>query len=137
MVGEGTLERWMALEMSSLQKGFVGAARPLPDLLAEERPSARTRGGEPHEFDKEVLLRLHAALGPLDRRRLRLPVTFFVDKDLQEDAYVQDQTAANLLCALGEVPPGIEMREGRLWLSRAKAHAVADRYRSAFQFAFH
>lgn len=101
---EGTLERWMALEMARVQQSLVAAPRPLGDLLMEDAPAARTRGGDEHRFDPQVLRRFADALGPLARRRLRLPATFFVDKDLAQDAYLADEAAADLLRALGEVP---------------------------------
>lgn len=137
MVREGSFERWIALEMGNLQRAFVSVTRPLPELLQEETPSARTRGGEPHVFDKDALARVREALGPLARRRLRLPVTFYVDKDLPDDAYVPDETAAQLLRGLGEVPETLQMREGRLWIAHSRARAIADRHPTVFQFAYH
>jgi uncharacterized protein (UPF0216 family) len=134
MVEERVMERWIATEMLRLQEGFVPAPRPLHELMLEEAPSAATRKGDRHAFDKPALARIHAALGPLDRRRLRLPVTFYVDKEMPDDAYTVDEVAARLLRALGEVPADVEMREGKLWLSHGKARMVADRHRGAFQF---
>jgi uncharacterized protein (UPF0216 family) len=134
-VEEDALQRWMALEMSKLRETLVAATRSLSDLLLEERPAARTRGGGEHAFDKAVLERFRGVLSPLERRSLRLPVTFFVEHEMPEDAYVSDPTAARLLQALGEVPPGQDLRNGRLWLGHARARAIAARYPSAFQFA--
>lgn len=136
MVGEGAMDRWIALEMGKLQRAFVGSPRFLHELMLEEAPSARTKGGEEHRFDKAVLRRLHDALGPLDQRRLRLPATFYVDKELEADAYLTDPTAAALLRALGEAPD-VEMREGRLWMGHARARAIAQQYPTAFQFVYH
>lgn len=130
------MDRWIALEMGSFQKAFVAAPRPLHELLLEEAPSARTRGGEAHPFDRAVLERFQDALGPLARRRLRLPVTFYVDKDLSEDAYLQDETAMELLRGLGEAPADAEPRDGKLWMGHVRARAIAERYPGAFQFAY-
>lgn len=122
--------------MGALQRAFVNAPRPLSDLLLEDEPTARTRGGEPHRFDKHVIERFHAAVGPLARRRLRLPITFYVDRDLPEDAYLQDEPAMELLRRLGEVPEDTEAREGKLWMGHVRARSVAERYPGAFQFAY-
>lgn len=130
------MNRWFALEMGGLHKGLVTAARPLADLVHEEAPTARARSGEPHRFDKDVLERFYDALSPLDRRRLRVPVTFQVDKDFAGDAVLQDEVAARLLEALGELPPGRVVREGKLWMAHAQAQALARRYPSAFQFIY-
>ena len=135
MVREGTMEKWIALEMLRLQSSFVAAPKPLHELLEMAEPQAPTRGGDPHRFDKEVLRRFDAALGPLDRRRLRLPMTFYVDKETPNDAYLQDPIAAGLLRALGEVPD-VQMRDGRLWVGHVWAQALAKRHPSAFQFVF-
>lgn len=134
-VEDDALQRWMALEMSKLRETLVAAPRPLSELLLEERPAARTRGGGERPFDKGVLQRFRELLSPLERRRLRLPATFFVEHEMPEDAYVTDATVVRLLQALGEVPGGQDLREGRLWLGHARARAIAERYPSAFQFA--
>ena len=136
MVREGALERWMSLEMGKMRDGIVTQARPLHELLLEERPQATTRGGLPHPFDRAMLQRFHDALPPLARRRLRLPVTFYVESDLADEAYVTDEAAIALLRALGEVPATLEPREGRLWLSHARARDVSERWRNAFQFTY-
>lgn len=132
----GASDRWIALEMGKLQRAFVNAPRPLAELLLEEAPTALTRGGEPHPFDRKVLERFHEALGPLARRRLRLPATFYVDRDMSEDAYLQDEAAMELLRGLGEVPADSEPREGKLWMGHVRARALAARYPGAFQFAY-
>lgn len=134
VVGEGTMEKWFALEMGRLHRAFVAQPRPLVDLLAEAEPAAPTKGGEMHRFDAATLRRIHDALSPLQRRRLRLPATFFVDKHTPDDAYLQDEAAIEALRALGEVPAGMEPREGKLWIGHARARLVAQRWPGAFQF---
>ena len=136
MVEERALERWFALEMTRFQRAFVAQPRPVGDLVLEPEPTAPTKGGELHHYDIATLRRIHDALGPLARRRVRLPVTFFVDKDLPADAHVADQAAIELLQALGEVPAGASPREGKLWMGLAKARLVAQRYPGAFQFVY-
>lgn len=133
-VEDDALQRWMALEMSKQREALVAAPRSLSELLLEERPLARTRGGGEHAFDRAVLQRFGSVLSPLERRRLRLPVTFFVEHEMPEDAYVSDAAAVRLLQALGEIPPGQDLRDGRLWLGHARARSLADRHPSAFQF---
>ena len=135
MVREGALEKWFALEMRRVRDAMVTQPRSLSDLMLEDAPSVRTRGGELHAFDKAMLQRFHDALSPLTRRKLRLPVTFYVDSELPGEAYVQDEAAATLLRTLGEVPAALEPRAGRLWLSHARARDISERWRGAFQFS--
>ena len=136
MVEEPALEKWLALEMTRFHRSFVGQPRVLGDLVREEEPTATTRGGELHRYDAAALRRIHDALGPLARRRVRLPATFFVDKELPDDAHVADEAAIDMLRALGEVPPGSVAREGKLWLGLARARLIAERYPGAFQFVY-
>ena len=136
MVGERAMERWIATEMLRFQEGFVPAPRPLHELILEDEPAAKTRTGERHAFDKAALARFHEALGPLDRRRLRLPLTFYVDKEMPDDAYLTDEVALRLLLALGEIPPETAMRDGRLWVAHARARMLAGKHRGAFQFSY-
>jgi uncharacterized protein (UPF0216 family) len=137
VVEERTMEKWMALEMSRFHRGFVAQPRALPDLLLEAEPSATTRSGEVHRYDVATLRRIHEALSPLARRRLRLPVTFFVDKDMADDVHVADEPAIDALRALGELGAGMEPREGKLWMGHARARLVAQKYPGAFQFVYY
>lgn len=136
VVREGTLERWMMLEMGKVRDALVTQPRPLFELLQQEKPSATTRGGLPHHFDKAMLERFHESLSPLTRRRLRLPVTFYVENGMPTEAYVADEAAAALLHALEEVPASIAFRNDRLWLSHAKAIMLLQRWKGAFQVAY-
>lgn len=106
-MSETPIDRWISHEMRRMQEGLVVAPRSLSELLLEEAPSIATRGGGTHVFDKAALARVAALLSPLDRRRLRLPVTFFV------------------------------VREGRAWLGHARARGLAARYPTIFQFVQH
>lgn len=128
------IDKWIALEMGRMREGLVLAPRPLGDLLLEDRPTAPTRGGGAHSFDKAVLERLAAHVGAFDRRRLRLPITFYVEHETPDDAYVQDEAAWRLLVALGDVSSDVAPREGRLWLGHARARAIAARHPTVFQF---
>lgn len=134
MVDPGAIDRWMAHEMGGLAKSMVAGSRILGDLLLEDEPAATTRGGDPHVYDKAALRALAERLGPLARRRLKIPVTFWVDKDVSDDAYVQDESAADALRRIGVVPEDREMRGGKLWLSLALAHETAAKYPTVFQF---
>ena len=133
---ERALERWFALEMTRFHRAFVAQPRPVGDLVLEAEPTAPTKSGELHRYDPATLRRIHDVLGPLARRRVRLPATFFVDKDIPSDAHVADEAAIELLRALGEVPAGASAREGKLWMGLARAKLVAERYPGAFQFVY-
>jgi uncharacterized protein (UPF0216 family) len=136
VVDEPVLERWLALEMGRVHRAFVSQPRVIGDLLREEEPTAPTKGGELHRYDVAALRRIGDALSPLARRRVRLPATFFVDKDLPDDAHVSDEPAIEMLRALGELPVGTTTRDGKLWLGHTRARLLAARYPGAFQFVY-
>jgi uncharacterized protein (UPF0216 family) len=131
------MERWFALEMGSVRDSLVVTARPLGDLLLEDAPAVTTRGGTAHAFDKAALASLGLVLSPLERRRVRVPITFYVDHDLPEDAYVSDEPSLVALRALGELPESAQLRDGRGWLGHARARDIATRHPTLFQFAHH
>ena len=130
------MERWLALDMARFHRSFVSQPRPLADLVAEAEPRAATKGGEPYRYDAATLRRIDAALSPLTRRRVRLPATFFVDKDLPDDVHVAEEPVMDMLRALGEVPADAQPRDGKLWLGHVRARLIADKYPGAFQFVY-
>lgn len=84
-------------------------------LLGMGAPTASTRTGGVHAFDRDALERMAAGLDVLLRHDLRLPMTFYVPHDLPGDAYLEDGHAIRALRALGETK--LEPRGGRLWMS--------------------
>lgn len=136
MVEERAMERWFALEMTRFHRAIVPRPRPLFELVLEEQPTAPTKGGELHRYDPATLRRIHDAMSPLARRHLRLPVTFYVDRETSADVYVTDPAAIQMLEALGEAP-GASVRDGKLWMGHARAQLVAQRHPGAFQFVHH
>jgi uncharacterized protein (UPF0216 family) len=130
------LERWFSLEMARLRDGLVLSPRPIGEAALEARPVAPTRSGGEHLFDRAVLGAACARLSPLERRQVRIPVTFFVEADVPDDAYVSEGGPVTFLRALGEIAPDAAPREGRLWVGRARALAISGRHPSLFQFVF-
>lgn len=131
MVDDRTLEKWMALEMRGLAQALVKVPRPLAELLLEPRPAAQTATG-PHAFDPAALRAFAERLTPLTRARLRLPVTFYLDRETDASAYVADRVAQDALLEAG-LATGAP-REGRLWLGESLAREAARRYPTLFQF---
>lgn len=119
-----------------MQQSLVSVPRAIRELASEEEPAVKTRGGDLFRFDRAVVRRIHGALSPLARSRVRLPGTFYVDKDLPDDAHVADEAIMDMLRALGEVPEGAQAREGKLWLGHARARIIAEKYPTAFQFVY-
>lgn len=112
--------------------GNVRSPRPLRQLLREEEPSAPTREGGVHRFDVDALRRLAEALPPILRTDLRVPILFFVDHEIPENAFVMDAPAAEALRRLGVTQA--RPRDGKLWVSVALARRFAQEYPTVAQF---
>jgi len=132
---ESVLARWMGLEIARMNEGVVEGQRTLSSLLAEERPAARTRAGAEYLFDRGALSRLGDGLPDDLGKVLKIPILFYLAMDVPDSCYLDDATAVRALQALGELGEGRHLTDGRLWVSRAIAYAIARRYPTAVQFA--
>lgn len=135
MADEEVLRRWLSLEMGKILETFVPTPRPLLELLREERPTAMTRSGEPHVFDKAALRALGEALPALTRAQLRLPITIHMDNETPGDVYTADPATNDALRTLKVSTT--EPREGRLWMSAPLARDFERRHPTLVQFVMH
>lgn len=131
---EGPLERWFALEMHRFHESLVRQRAPLSDLLAEEEPARPRRDGSRHLFDRDALERLRDAVRPHEVHRLRVPLRFRSDDQVEGSVYLQDELASRALKELGLVREDRELREGRLWLAEALAVEVARELPTCVEF---
>ena len=132
---ESVLTRWMGMEIARINDSIVAGRRSLAELLSEEDPKAVTRGGGEYHFSRETLSTLASRLPPDLTRTLQLPILFFFDMDVRDSCSLRDETAVDALRSLGELGEGRKATEGRLWVARAIAFAIARKYPTAVQFA--
>jgi len=132
---ETVLARWMGLEIARMNEGVVEGRKTLTSLLTEERPAARTRGGAEYLFDRNALSRLGGGLADDLRKVLKIPILFYVTMDVRDSCYLDDEVAVRALQSLGELGEGRHLTDGRLWVSRAIAYAIARRFPTLVQFA--
>ena len=130
---ESVLNRWIGIEFAKMNAGIVRERKTLSALLAEPCPSAETKGGEPHLFDRAVLELLKNGLPPELHRRLRLPVLFFLSPDTPDSCSCPDPAALEAFQLLGEVSTLRTMQGGRFWVSRPIAYAILKKYPTAVQ----
>ena len=131
---ESVLTRWMGMEIARINDSVVAGRKTLASLLADERPAARTKGGGEYSFNRGILASLGDWLPEGIRRTLKLPILFFFDVDVRDSCYLTDETAVQALQALGDLGEGRRLRDGRLWVARAIAYAIARKYPTAVQF---
>ena len=132
---EPVLTRWMGMEIARINDSVVAGRKTLATLLAVESPGARTKGGGEYSFGRETLATLGERLDEEIRKALKLPIIFFFDADVKDSVYLTDGVAVRALRALGELGEGRSLRDGRLWVARAIAYAIARKYPTAVQFA--
>jgi uncharacterized protein (UPF0216 family) len=131
---ESVLTRWMGMEVARINESVVSGRKTLASLFSEEIPKAVTKGGGEYHFDRETLSALAGRLPGDIRRSLRLPILFFFDVDVRDSCYLTDEIAVKALQVLGDLREGRKLTNGRLWVARAIAYAIARKYPTAVQF---
>ncbi len=136
MVSPGALDRWMSLELGRLNAGLVVERKTVAALLAEARPSCRTREGGEHGFETAALRRLAGVLTREEAEALRLPMTVFVSGDFEDTAYVVEELAAKALRATEGFGRAFPFRGGRMHLPHSLAVDLVRRSGGTVQLAF-
>jgi len=132
---ESVLTRWMGMEIARINDSVVAGRKTLALLLADENPEARTKGGGDHHFSRETLASLGAGLNEEKRKALKIPIIFFFDMDVRDSCYLTDGIAVQALQVHGDLGEGRKLTNGRLWVARAIAYAIAKKYQTTIQFA--
>ena len=94
--GTGGFDRWISFELGRLNAGLVIEKRSLAALLKEPEPAARTREGDVHPFEPQVLARFASVLTRDEADALRLPLTLTVRGD-SDEAILTDEIGAKAL----------------------------------------
>jgi Uncharacterized protein conserved in archaea len=130
---ESVMMRWMQQEIRRMNASVVTARKTLGTLCKEESPSAKTRGGGEHVFNRKILRLLQEQTPPGLVDRLQLPILFYLDMDVPDAAYLTDEIAVKVLQVLGEISLLRIPREGRIWVSRPIAYAILRKYPTLIQ----
>ncbi len=130
------LKKWLEHEMSTVHKGMVTRRRSLESILKMEDPHCLTREGQRHAFDSEVLADLADATPKEKHSMLMLPMTLYIDLNVENQCYISDEVAAEALREIegyGKVYP---FRDGRMWLPYSIGMELIRKYRGAIQQLF-
>jgi hypothetical protein len=130
---ESVLVRWMGLEIAKINEGVVTQRRSLAVLLAEKNPHSVTKKGDTYHFDPSVIAILGKALPDDLKRKLRLPILFYVSPDVPDSCMCPDETALTAFQVLGEVSTLRTFEGGHFWVSRPIAYAIMKKYPTAVQ----
>ena len=130
---DSVLMRWMRTEINKMNDGIVSERKRLTQLLLEEKPTARTKGGKDHFFDTATLKTLSEKLPKNLHDKLKLPILFFFDNHVPDSCYLNDAHALQALQTLEEISRLRTMQQGRLWVGRSIAYSIMKKYLTAVQ----
>jgi uncharacterized protein (UPF0216 family) len=130
---ESIMMRWMQLELRKINEAIVVERKTLTQLCKEVTPSAKTKGGGDHLFDRVVLQKLDEEIPSGLRDRLRIPILFYLDMDVPDSGYLSDEIAVQALQGLGEISLLRTSREGKVWVSRPIIYAMMRKYPTIIQ----
>ncbi|MEL4304526.1 DUF61 family protein [Methanococcoides sp. LMO-2] len=130
---DSALMSWMRVEIGKINKEIVAERKPLSQLLKEEIPSSKTKGGDEHLFDKKVLGILEEQLPAELHGKLRLPILFFLDNRVADSSFINDENAARALQLLGELSKSRSFTKGRLWVGKSIAYSIMRKYPTVVQ----
>jgi len=127
------LMRWMRTEINKLNDGIVSERKSLAQLLLEEKPTARTKGGNYHFFDTATLRNLSEKLPKNLHDKLKLPILFFFDNQVPDSCYLNDVYSLQALQTLEEISRLRTMQQGRSWVGRSIAYSIMKKYPTVVQ----
>ena len=136
MFTPGGVDRWVSFELGRINDGLVVERKSLAALRREARPASRTRSGDEHLFDRQVLERLAGLLTADEAGTLRLPVTLIASGDLGDSVVLSDALGAKAIRALEGFGEAFPYRDGRMVLPHSLALEVVRTAGGAVQIAF-
>lgn len=127
------LMKWMRVEIGKINKEIVAERKPLSQLLVEEVPSSKTKGGKEHLFDKQILSLLEEELPAELHGMLRLPILFFLDNRVEDSCFLNDENAVKALQIMGELSRSRSLNKGKLWVGKSIGYSIMRKYPTAVQ----
>ncbi len=95
-----------------------------------------TRDKRKHVFEKDVLRKIARALQREKHSMLLLPMNVFIDLNVGDQVYIDDELAAEVLRELEGFEKAYQYRNGRMWLPMSLSAELMGRYRTALQMVF-
>jgi len=127
----------MALELAGLGSSMVVKRQTVSKLLGMDEPKVINRAKEAHIIDGSVLRRIGDVLSEGEMERLRIPITFHSDLEVEQSLFLDDELAVDTLKRLDVLNPLYEFRNGRLWISHALVLELKKRLPTVIQISYH
>jgi uncharacterized protein (UPF0216 family) len=123
----------MKLELSNIHSGMVTRKIPLKKLLEMENPACTTKDGDEYHFDRKVLEMIGKHLPAHRHTELKLPVNVHFDMKVENQCYITDAVAAEVIRELENFGEAYRFRDGKMWIPESIALDIFRKYPTAFQ----
>ena len=130
------MKKWLSHEVKGMHDGLVAKRKSLEVLLKEEKPSCRTRDKKDYTFDKEILQMISKVLPKEKHPDLLLPINVYLDMKLEDQVYVEDELAAQVLRKLEGYERAYRYIDGKMWLPLSLVVELLSKYKTALQMVF-
>lgn len=124
----------MGIEIARLHDSVVAGQRDPCTSPCRREPDSPDKGWRGVLFWPGDPRLLGERLRDEIRKALKLPIIFF-SIDIRDSFYLADVVTVQALQALGDLGEGRRLTNGRLWVARPIAYAIAQKYPTAIQFA--
>jgi len=135
-LSSGALKKWLSHEVKGMHDGLVARRKPLEALLKEEKPSCKTRDKKIYMFDTDILQRISEALPKEKHPDLLLPINVYLDMKVEDQVYVEDELAAQVLRKLEGFERAYRYIDGKMWLPLSLTVELLSKYKTAIQIVF-
>jgi len=135
-ISSGALKKWLKFEAKGLHESLIIRRKSLEELLKDDEPSCITKDNKKHVFDKDVLLRIGQALPQAKHSKLMLPINIYIDMKVENQCYIEDESAADVLRELEGFGQAYRYINGRMWLPLSLAAGLVGKHRTVIQMVF-
>jgi uncharacterized protein (UPF0216 family) len=132
----GAIKKWLSLEVQGMHRGLVIKRKTLDVLLKEEKPVCKTRDGDEHPFDIDVLSRMAESLDTKQHSMLQLPINIYVDMNVKNQCYIEDEIASTALRKFEGYDRAYRYIDGKMWLPLSITLELIGKYRGALQLVY-
>ncbi|HIE34404.1 MAG TPA: DUF61 family protein [Candidatus Altiarchaeales archaeon] len=126
-------QKMLSMQIKEMNSALA-KQKTLRELLQEEKPESVTNSGHTYTFDKNALMKLTQIVPKFNRNSLKLPIYLYLDVNVPDQYYINDELQAEVFKKLGNLSDNYEFRNGKLWIPRTIGKMVHRKYPSILQY---
>lgn len=135
-IGSGALKKWLKFEAKWLHESLIIRRKSLEELLRDDEPSCMTKDNRKHVFNKDVLQRIGQILPQVKHSKFMLPINIYIDMKVENQCYIEDENAADVLRELEDFGQAYRYMNGRMWLPLSLAAELVGKHKTVIQMVF-